>query len=119
MHSPAAQRWPPAQAGPVPHSQAPVAPQRLALLVSQAVQALPPVPQVARAGVSHAPPLQHPAGHEVASQTQAPLLHRWPAAQGGPPPQRHAPSAEQVSALPSSQPTQAPPAVPQVETDRG
>jgi hypothetical protein len=50
MQSPAAQRCPPAQAGPAPHSHAPVGPQRLALLVSQAMQAPPPIPQVVKAG---------------------------------------------------------------------
>ena len=118
MQSPAAQRWPPAQAGPAPHSHAPVGPQRLALLVSQARQAPPPIPQVVKAGVSQRPPLQHPVVQEAASQTQAPFMHRWPATQGEPPPQRQAPSVEQVSALSSSQPAQAPPAVPQVATDR-
>ena len=118
MHSPPTQRCPPAQAGPAPHSHAPVGPQRLALLVSQAIQAPPPIPQVVKAGTSHRPPLQHPAGQEAASQTQAPFMHRCPAPQGGPPPQRQAPSVEQVSALSSSQPAQALPAVPQVPTDR-
>ena len=119
MQSPDAQRWPPAHAGPAPHSQAPVGPQRLALLVSQAMQAPPPIPQVVKAGVSQRPPWQQPAGQEAASQTHAPFMHRWPATHGGPPPQRQAPSVEQVSALLPSQPVQASPPVPQVETDRG
>jgi hypothetical protein len=96
-----------------------VGPQRLALLVSQAVQAPPAAPQVVKAGVSHTPPRQHPSGHEAASHTHAPFMHRWPATQGEPPPQRQAPSVEQVSALSLSHPAQAPPAVPQVATERG
>jgi len=56
MQSPATQRCPPAQAGPDPHSHAPVGPQRLALLVSQARQAAPPIPQVVNEGASHSPP---------------------------------------------------------------
>jgi hypothetical protein len=47
-----------------------------------AVQALPPTPHVGLLDVWQWPPLsQHPLGHEVASQTQAPLpLHRCPVA---------------------------------------
>ena len=119
MHSPPAQRWPPWQAGPEPHSHAPVGPQRLALLVSQASQAAPPAPQVVSDGALQTPVWQQPPGHEAASQTHAPFMHRWPPRHGGPPPQRQAPIIEQVSALSRSQPMQATPAVPHVEVDRG
>ncbi len=87
--------------------------------MSQALQALPFLPQVVNAGTLQMVPWQQPFGHDMASHTHAPFMHRWPASHGGPPPQRQAPSIEQVSTLPVSQPMHAAPAVPHVDTDRG
>ena len=119
MHRPPTQRWPPAQAGPVPHWHVPALLQRLALVVSQAEQAPPAVPHAASDGTVHTPPVQQPVGHDVASHMQAPFMHRWPAPQGGALPQRHSPSIEQVSALSESQAVQAAAPVPQADTERG
>ena len=113
------QRWPAAQAAPAPHEHAPVALHRLAVLLSQATHAAPLAPQVASAGALHTAPLQQPVGHEVASQTQAPPVQRWPLAQGGPPPQRQAPCTEQVSALLGSQAMQIAAAIPHADSERG
>ena len=119
IHRPPAQRWPPAHAAPEPHSQAPLGPHRLALLVSQPAQVAPPMPHVPKVGRLQTPAWQQPPGQEAASQTHAPFMQRCPLPQGGPPPQRQAPIIEQVSALSRSQPMQAAPAVPQVDVDRG
>jgi hypothetical protein len=118
MHDPLAQRCPPTQAGPDPHSQFPVGPQRLALVLSHARQATPPTPQFATPASLHSSPWQQPPGHDMASQRHAPFMQRWPARQAGPPPQRHSPSIVQVSAFDRSQEAQASPPVPQLETDR-
>ncbi len=61
--------------------------------------------------------MQQPA-QEIASQTQAPALQRWPAAQAELLPQRQLP-VSQRSALAESQARQLPPAVPQLERDGG
>lgn len=119
MHRPPTQRWPPAQAGPVPHWQAPVVLQRLALLMSQAAHAAPAVPQAVKDGVVHTPPAQHPDGHDVASHMHVPFMHRCPEPHGGALPQRHSPSMEQVSARSGSQAVQAAAPTPHAETDRG
>ncbi len=53
---------------------------------AHAAQAAPPAPHSAAdcdAYGTQVPPLQHPFGHDVASQTQLPAaLHSWPAAHG-------------------------------------
>jgi hypothetical protein len=113
------QRWPPAQAGPVPQLHSPEAPHRSALLVSQATQLVPLVPQVARVVGLQRLPAQQPPAHEVASQTQAPATQRWPAWQEAPPPHRQAPVGEQVSAFEASQAIQAAAPAPHAETERG
>jgi hypothetical protein len=59
---------------------------------------------------SHVDPLQHPEGHDVGSQTQAPDTQRCPAPQAGPAPQRHAPEAHPSPRAPQS--VQAPPPPP-------
>jgi hypothetical protein len=118
MHSPDAQRWPPAHGGPSPHAHAPAA-QRSALLTSQVLQAAPGDPQVASDTGLHTFPWQHPAAHEDASQTQAPFMQRCPAAHGAPPPHRQAPVTEQVSARSASQLPHAAAPMPQVSSDRG
>ena len=82
----------------------------------QAWQAPPPVPQLSGSPSEHSPVgLQQPAGQETASQTQAPWLQRWPAEHRGPGPQRQTSvgSTPQLSARPSAQTLQRPPAKPQ------
>jgi hypothetical protein len=80
-HEPAAHRWPAMQAGCVPHSQRPAAEHALENVGSQVEQAPPGTPQVETERGLHRAPLQQPAGHEVASQTQEPPAQRWPEAQ--------------------------------------
>jgi hypothetical protein len=64
----------------------------------------------------HVAPLQHPAAHEVASQTQAPPEHRWPAPQGLPDPHVQTPAVH-PSALVGSHATHAAPPPPHAVTD--
>jgi len=45
-------------------------------------------------------------------------MQRCPAVQAAPPPQRHVPVNEQLSAMPASQLMHAPPTGPQATTDR-
>ncbi len=69
-HWPLAHSWPVAQAGLVPHLQAPPS-QTLAFLASQAIQAFPPTPQLARTEVVQAPwALQHPVAQVLGPQPQ-------------------------------------------------
>jgi len=75
--APPRHRWPAPQGEAAPHLQAPFA-QVSALVASQEEQAPPPIPQVAREGALQVVPAQQPAGHDVASHTQAPALQRWP-----------------------------------------
>ncbi len=98
----------------MPQLHTPDAEQLSALLGSQATQAFPLVPQLPSAGEVHVEPEQHPFGQEVELQTHAPPEQTWPAPQGGPVPQVHAPDVEQVSALVGSQAMHAEPLVPQV-----
>jgi hypothetical protein len=99
--------------------QAPLVAQPSARLRSHALQMEPAAPQVSSDWLLHTLPRQQPAGQEAASQTHTPFMQRCPAVHGGPPPQRHAPVSEQLSALLVSQPMQAAPAAPQAWTDRG
>ena len=119
VHRPPTQRWPPAQAGPVPQAQAPLVEQPSVRPWSQAAHSEPATPQVSCDWLVHTLPRQQPPGQEAASHTQTPFMQRCPATHGGPPPQRQAPVSEQLSALLVSQPTQAAPAAPQACTDRG
>lgn len=59
-------------------------------------------------------PSQQPPGQDVASHTQAPAWHIWPAPQAGELPQVQAPRREQPSARTASQPPHRSPPVPQV-----
>ncbi len=63
-------------------------------------------------------PLQHPVGHEVASQMQAPPEQCNPGEQAAPVPHSHVPLAEHVSARTVSQATQVAPADPHVPSAR-
>lgn len=84
--APDTQRWPGPHARLVPHWQAPRIEQPSALVESQIVHCAPPVPQVLTDGALQAFARQQPDAHEAASQTQAPLRQRWPAAHAGAPP---------------------------------
>lgn len=80
MQAPPEQRWPKPQALPEPHRQMPEV--QVSLVFPQSVQAPPPVPHAPTAPPAvQVLPTQHPTGHEVASQTQVPEEHRWPAPQ--------------------------------------
>jgi hypothetical protein len=81
----------------------------------QVWQAMPPVPQAAAVlpGM-HVVPEQQPAGHDTASQMQAPPKQRRPAPQAAPAPHWQVPAAEQLSAVDGSQATQLLPPEPQV-----
>ena len=115
-HVPPAHRWPAPQGGPMPHWQAPVEAQLLAVARSQAVQVAPPVPHDWNVRGSQTSPSQQPEGHEPWSQTQVPAAQRWPGPQAAVLPQRHPPS-EQESARWESQAVQTPPAVPHAAGD--
>ena len=104
--------WPSAQAALPAQVHLP-AEQPSAVTMSQAAQAPPPVPQVAKAGMVHAPLAQQPLGQVLASQAQAPLAHLPPIAQAAPLPQEQAPLVH-PSPRAGSQTAQAAPPVPQV-----
>jgi len=110
-HRPPAQCWPAPQAAALPQRQDPDV-QLSALVALQTRQVAPPVPQLAVDGALQVVPVQQPSGHEVVSQTQAPTAQRWPAPQAAAVPQAQLPLVAQLSALFTSQATQAPPAVP-------
>lgn len=114
-HVPATQAWPGAQALPPPHRHWP--PLQLSLRRPHATHAPPLEPQLAvEAPDWQTPPEQQPDGHDVASQTQVPARHRWPALHAAPPPQRHWPPL-QVSDVVALQAMQAAPLVPQAEVE--
>ncbi|MDP3238003.1 MAG: hypothetical protein Q8N26_34750 [Myxococcales bacterium] len=46
--------------------------------------------------------MQHPDGHDVASQTHAPDTQRWPVPHAAPAPHRHAPDAQPSPRAPQS-----------------
>ena len=78
-----------------PHRQLPEELQVSALVESHATQAPPVTPQVAKADVTQPVAVQHPVGHEVASQlTQVPATHVWPVTQAGFAPQVQPPVAQ-------------------------
>lgn len=110
------QRWPSAQAGPVPQRQAPLA-EQLSLRASQMAQVDPASPQVASERVAHTTPWQHPLGHEVASQMHRPATQRWPPAHAGPVPHWQTPVLLQRLALVTSQAAHDAPAVPQAASE--
>jgi hypothetical protein len=110
--APETQARPAPHGAPLPQLHTPLK-QVSAVSALQTLQAPPPAPQVAREGGLHVVPLQHPAGHEVASQTHSPPWQLWPAEHAGPPPQVHAPAEEQASARVVSHVMHPPPPVPQ------
>ena len=95
-HVPLTHAWPAAQGAPVPQAQSPTLLQRSLVVVSQATQATPPLPQVACVGgVLQVLPEQQPVRQREAHPEQAPpALHvspdgHWAQA---PPPLPQAPS---------------------------
>jgi hypothetical protein len=88
-HMPPTQAWPAPQGPAEPHLQAP--PVQLSPATPQSTHAPPTGPQAAVEIVVQLRPLQQPLGHDVASHTQMPPLHRWPVAHCGPLPQAHMP----------------------------
>jgi hypothetical protein len=114
---------PPTHASPTPHGEAPPhaqAPPTHAseVVVSQTTHSAPPVPQVASEGGPHVAPLQHPLGHEVASQTHFPFWQCCPAPHAAAPPQVHVPVVHPSDTV-GSHVTQPPPIAPQALIDIG
>jgi hypothetical protein len=106
------------QTAPVPQRQVPVMGSHPSAAVeSQAVQAPPPVPQVAAAGTTHVAPLQQPFGQDTGLHVQLPIRQLVPAPQEAARPQRHSPEVEQLSAREGSHVTQAAPPLPQAAAD--
>lgn len=100
---------PVAQAGLAPHRQSP-AEEQVSAFEPHATHAAPLGPQVAVERLAQVPlAVQHPAAHEVASQTQAPPRQRSPDAHGTLAPQRHEPAVQTLAVTPHE--TQAPPLV--------
>lgn len=115
-HCPARQCCPAAHGGPPPQVHAPAGEQPSAVFL-QSLHAKPTGPQAADVvGDVQVVPAQHPPGQEAALQMHAPLAQTCPAPQAAPEPQWQAPD-KQLSAFAGSHATQAPPAVPQLDTD--
>jgi hypothetical protein len=111
------QRCPAAHAAPAPHPHWPDARHVLLVVVEQFWHALPLTPQLPVVlGLTHAPPMQHPAGHDVASHTQVPPAQRWPTAQGSDVPHLHWPLVQRLARV-ASHVVQALPLVPHCESD--
>jgi hypothetical protein len=86
--APATQAVPAPHAGPLPQVQVPATASQLSLVVAlHVVHARPPAPQLATAGVLHAPLAQQPLGHDVALHAHAPAEHTVPAPQAAAAPQ--------------------------------
>jgi len=119
VQSPLTQRWPPLHAAPVPQPHVPAVVHLSDLAASHTVHAAPLAPQVARPGTLQTPPLQHPFGHDVASQMQVPPWQRWPLWQAGPPAQWQVPSTAQVSARLGSHAVQTAAPIPHAVIDLG
>ena len=115
--TPCAQCRPALHGAPVPQRHAPVPEQSSVRTGSHATQLAPANPQVESERSSQVCPLQQPLGHEVASQTQNPPLHRCPFVHGLFPPHVHDPVEEQPSLDAASHATQALPPVPHVVAD--
>ena len=107
MQAPAVHTCGLTHAEPDPHWHWPEAEQLSVVPGSHVVHSAPSIPHVENDEVSQVTPEQQPAGQDVASQTHAPRLQRWPGSHAGPPPHVHAP-------LRSEHPS---PYVPQLEHD--
>lgn len=119
VQSPLTQRWPPLHAPPVPQPQAPAAVHLSDREASQTMQAPPLAPHVATPATLQTAPLQHPFGHDVASQIHVPPWQRWPVWHAGPPAQWQVPSTAQVSARLGSHAMQMAAPIPHAEIDLG
>lgn len=105
-------------AAPVPQRHAPLEEQLSASPGVHAAHVWPGAAHAAVESVVHTFPLQHPVGHDVASQTQAPPEQCSPAAHGAPVPHWQVPLAEHVSARTESHVTHVAPAAPQLPSAR-
>jgi hypothetical protein len=96
-HAPPTQCWPAAHAPPLPQAQLPFWHEsaRTGSHARHAAPVAPPVPHCETDGDWHAPPAQQPFGHEVASQTQPPVVQRCPDAQAAPDPHLHVPPVQE------------------------
>jgi hypothetical protein len=82
---PLEQCWPGMHSAIIPHTHCWAWQSSASPASRQSRHADPPPPQAAaRLPGLHCPPEQQPLGHDCASQTQVPLLHRWPGSQGEP-----------------------------------
>ncbi len=106
--------WPAAHADPVlPQAQVP--PGQLSATGPQLIQEAPAAAHVVEEKGVQVFPEQHPPGQDVASQTQLPWKHRWPATHAAPTLQVHCPAVHPSPLLPHD--WQAPPFVPQAVGD--
>ncbi len=79
-HEPFMQTWPTTHWAPAPHRHPPDGEQLSASPAPHATHALPSVPQApVEVGITQAPLLQQPVGHDAELQTHLPLTHSWPA----------------------------------------
>ncbi len=112
-HWPPEHTWPAAQAGPLPQRHAPPA----QLSAADWLHVEHTAPEVPHAIVvlpgKHTLPWQQPFAQLVASQTQLPLMQRWPAPHAGPVPQLHTPATQPSAFRPHA--PHAAPAVPHVD----
>ena len=105
-------------AAPEPQVQAPLAEQPSAEPAVHAAHVCPGGAHAVVDSVVQTFPVQHPAGHDVASHTQAPPEQCNPAAQGAPFPHWHDPPAEHVSERTLSHATHVAPDAPQLPSER-
>jgi hypothetical protein len=84
---PLRQRWPTTHAAPVPHMHAPLAEHESAAATVQIPHFMPGAPQLDSDSAVHAPFMQQPVGHDVASQVHTPCEQCRPALHGAPVPQ--------------------------------
>jgi hypothetical protein len=97
-HEPLRQRCPVTHAAPLPQLHSPAVEHESASAAVHALHVVPAAPQADSESVVHTPWVQHPAGHDVASQRQTPCAQCRPGAQGAPAPHAQVPVASQVSA---------------------
>jgi hypothetical protein len=115
-HEPFKHRCPMAHAAPAPHLHAPSV-HESAESLGQAAHVCPGAAHAARESAMHVRPLQHPLGHDVASQAHTPAEQCSPAGHGDAVPHSQTPADVQVSEV-TSQFTHVDPAVPHVESAR-
>jgi hypothetical protein len=99
-HVPPEQCWPGAHCAPPAHEHVPVDEHPFATVVLQGEQLPPSTPQSVVDGEMHVVPEQHPPGHDVLLQMQAPPTQTCPLAHAEPVvPHVHVPELVHVSAL--------------------